>query len=118
MRPRRHPAGLLVTLHPLLGSEEADSGSAGDPQVIEVDGGYYAGIAYHYVVPCVLDEPCTRFQYGVDQRNVLIVLRHEELHHVFGRIGEDKANEMLDNVMTSITLTCRKLGCKNHQVGR
>lgn len=116
----KRPTGLLVTLKPLFLNETermADEFTR-DQETDLGDGLYSVSIAYHHDVPCALNDPCLRFwPHGVHERNVLAVLEHEGLHHTFLRIGEDDANNMLDNIMPTIQRSCYRLRCTNHQIG-
>lgn len=112
MKHHRYSTGLLVTLRPLF-----DGDDGGDPGEVVVADRIEAGVAYHHPVPCALNETCLRlWPNGVTQMNILAVLKHEELHHTFLRIGEDDAMTMLDNIMPTVQHTCRMLGCTNHQI--
>jgi len=106
---------MLVTLEPLDRNGWKDF----SPGI-----GNGARCAYH-LSPCKEGEACVRFvssrrlyngmRRKICLRNVVAVLRHEEIHHVLGKIGEDLDNRF-DDLHKDYYDVCRILNCSNHQV--
>ena len=114
-----HRTGILVTLKPLHRGRSKDF----SPGV-----GHGHRIAYHVSTPpgpCEDGKPCVRFvssrrlpdgkRWKVSLKNVVTVLRHEEIHHVLDKIGEDPGNGF-DALHKDYSDVCWILNCTNHQV--
>ena len=92
--------GMLVTLRNL------SHGVNGFEHTVERE---HDTAAYHLSTSCLRGEPCTRFL-DVLGYEILGTLVHEELHHVFGRIEEEQANDRLDFVVSTSVDTIDWLG--------
>ena len=104
----KNKPGMLVTLQVLVGDEV-------EMMTINQDD----CMAYHHEISCMtLNDACVRLVFGVNQRNIVEILRHEELHHVFEQINEVDADLYLDDyLLDDDGSCCRLLGCTNHQLG-